>query len=182
MLELEETPLHNCFLLKPSVFTDKRGTFYESYNQQLFEETTGLSINFVQDNQSTSKRGVLRGFHFQKAPYAQAKLVRAIAGEVLDVVIDLRHDSPTFKRSFKVLLSNENKLQLFVPAGCAHGFLTISDSSVFAYKCDKYYSRESEAGIIWSDPTFNVDWGFPEEDIILSEKDAHLPTFEELEL
>ncbi len=182
MLELENTPLKDCFLLKPSVFEDRRGTFYESYNQRRFEETTGLEINFVQDNQSTSQKGVLRGFHFQTGAHAQAKLVRAVSGEVLDVVVDLRPDSPTFKESYKVVLSNENKLELFVPAGFAHGFLTISEASVFAYKCDQYYNKESEAGIIWNDPTLNIDWEFPEKDIILSEKDALLPTFEELEL
>lgn len=181
MLELENTPLKDCFLLKPAVFTDNRGTFYESYNQARFEKTTGLKINFVQDNQSTSDRGVLRGFHFQKQPHAQAKLVRAVAGEVLDVVVDLRPNSPTYKKSFKVVLSNENKLELFVPAGFAHGFLTLSESSVFAYKCDEYYNRESEAGIIWNDPTLGIEWDFPEDEIILSEKDAALPTFEELE-
>lgn len=182
MLELEKTPLKDCFLLKPSVFTDNRGTFYESYNQERFEKTTGLKINFVQDNQSTSDRGVLRGFHFQKEPYAQAKLVRAVAGEVLDVVVDLRPGSPTYKKSYKVVLSNENKLELFVPAGFAHGFLTLSESSVFAYKCDEYYNRESEAGIIWNDPTLGVEWDFPEDELILSEKDAALPTFKELDL
>ncbi|GHA38987.1 dTDP-4-dehydrorhamnose 3,5-epimerase [Salinimicrobium marinum] len=182
MLELEKTPLKDCFILKPRVFEDERGTFYESFNQQRFEETTGLKINFVQDNQSTSTRGVLRGFHFQTGAYAQAKLVRAVAGEVLDVVVDLRPDSPTFKKSFKVLLSNENKLELFVPAGFAHGFLTTSETSVFAYKCDKYYHKESETGIIWNDPTLKIDWEFPEDEIILSEKDALLPTLKELEL
>lgn len=182
MLELEKTPLNDCFLLKPSVFADNRGTFYESYNQQRFEKTTGLKINFVQDNQSTSTRGVLRGFHFQKEPYAQAKLVRAVAGEVLDVVVDLRPDSSTFKKSFKVVLSNDNKFELFVPAGFAHGFLTLSEASVFAYKCDQYYNKESESGIIWNDPTLAVDWDFPEDEIILSEKDALLPTFDEIKL
>lgn len=182
MLELEKTPLKDCYLLKPSVFRDKRGTFYESYNQQRFEETTGLGIRFVQDNQSTSTRGVLRGFHFQKPPHAQAKLVRTVVGKVLDVVVDLRRDSPTFKKSYKAVLSNENNFQLLVPAGFAHGFLTLSETSVFAYKCDEYYNKESEAGIIWNDPEINVDWEFPEEEIILSEKDAALPTLKELNL
>ena len=182
MLELEKTPLKDCFILKPRVFEDERGTFYESFNQQRFEEVTGLKINFVQDNQSTSTRGVLRGFHFQRGAYAQAKLVRTVAGEVLDVVVDLRPDSPTFKKSFKVLLSNENKLELFVPAGFAHGFLTISEASVFAYKCDQYYNKKSEAGIIWNDPTLKIDWEFPEKEIMLSEKDAILPTLDMLEL
>lgn len=180
MLELEKTPLQDCFLLKPSVFIDKRGTFYESYNQRRFEETTGLNMNFVQDNQSTSKKGVLRGFHFQKAPHGQAKLVRAVAGEVLDVVVDLRPDSPTYRKSYKVVLSDDNKLELFVPTGFAHAFLTISEASIFSYKCDKYYNHESETGIIWNDPTLAIDWEFPKENIILSEKDALLPTFKQL--
>lgn len=182
MLEIEKTPLKDCFLLKPSVFRDLRGTFYESYNQQRFMETTGLSVNFVQDNQSTSTRGVLRGFHFQKPPFAQAKLVRTVFGEVLDVVADLRPDSPTFKKTFKVVLSSENNIQMYVPAGFAHAFLTLSEHSVFSYKCDHYYNQQSEAGIIWNDPTLNVDWDFPEEQLILSGKDAVLPTFEKLDL
>lgn len=182
MLELEKTPLKDCFLLRPSVFIDERGTFCETHNQRQFEEITGLNINFVQDNQSTSTRGVLRGFHFQTGQYAQAKLVRTIVGEVLDVVVDLRPKSSTFKKSYKVVLSRENNLQLFVPAGFAHGFLTLSKTSIFAYKCDKYYNKKSEAGIIWNDPTLDIDWDFPEDEIILSEKDAVLPTFESLKL
>ena len=182
MLELEKTPLKDCYLLKPSIFRDKRGTFYESYNQQRFKDTTGLGIQFVQDNQSTSTRGVLRGFHFQKPPHAQAKLVRTVTGKVLDVVIDLRSDSPTFKKSYKAILSNDNNFQLLVPPGFAHGFLTLSETSVFAYKCDKYYNKESEAGIIWNDPEISVEWEFPEDEIILSEKDAALPTLKELNL
>lgn len=179
MLEIQQTPLKDCLLLKPSVFEDKRGSFYESYNKEQFEKATGLQIDFVQDNQSTSSRGVLRGFHFQTAEYAQAKLVRSVFGKVLDVVVDLRPGSPTYKMNYKVVLSAENNYQLFVPAGFAHAFLTLSESSVFAYKCDKYYNREAEGGIIWNDPTLNINWDFPREEIILSEKDAGLPTFKE---
>lgn len=182
MLELEKTPLQDCFILKPSVFKDKRGTFQESYNQKRFLENTGIDIDFVQDNQSTSRRGVLRGLHFQSGPYAQTKLVRTVLGEVLDVVVDLRPESLTFKKSFKVLLSDENNFQLFVPAGFAHGFLTLSEASVFAYKCDKYYNKEAETGIIWNDPALAIDWQFSEEELILSEKDADLPTFDQLKL
>lgn len=182
MLELEKTPLKDCFILKPSVFEDNRGTFMESFNQKRFIETTGLNIDFVQDNQSTSEKGVLRGLHFQKGPDAQAKLVRVVTGKVLDVVVDLRPGSPTFKESFKVVLSDENNFQLFVPAGFAHGFLTLSETSVFAYKCDHYYNKEADAGIIWNDPEFNIDWEFPEDQLILSEKDAELPVFKELKL
>lgn len=182
MLEIENTPLKDCVLLKPSVFRDNRGTFYESYNKKRFADTTGLDVEFVQDNQSTSRRGVLRGFHFQTGAYAQAKLVRAVFGEVLDVVVDLRPDSPTYKMNYKVVLSHENNFQLFVPKGFAHGFLTLSEASVFAYKCDEYYNREAESGIIWNDPTLAVAWDFPTNEIILSEKDAILPTFKELSL
>ena len=179
MLEIEQTPLKDCFLIKPSVFEDKRGSFYESYNKEIFEKATGLHIDFVQDNQSVSSRGVLRGFHFQTGEFAQAKLVRSVFGEVLDVVVDLRPGSPTYKMNFKVVLSAENNLQLFVPAGFAHGFLTLSESSVFSYKCDKYYNREAEGGIIWNDSTLAINWNFPKNEIILSEKDASLPTFKE---
>lgn len=182
MLEIEKTPLKDCFILKPSVFKDKRGTFMESFNQERFEEASGLDIKFVQDNQSTSEKGVLRGLHFQKGPHAQAKLVRAVAGEVLDVVVDLRPGSPTFKKAFKVVLSDENNLQLFVPAGFAHGFVTLSETSVFAYKCDQYYNKAADAGVIWNDPDLNIDWEFPEDQLILSEKDGQLPTFKDLEL
>lgn len=182
MLEIENTPLKDCFLLKPSVFRDHRGTFLESFSQKVFEEVTGLHLKFVQDNQSTSTKGVLRGLHFQKGVFSQSKLVRTVAGKVLDVVVDLRPDSPTFKKSYKVILSNENHHQLFVPSGFAHGFLTLSETSVFAYKCDQYYHKEADAGVFWDDPTFGIDWEFPKEKLILSEKDANLPTFQELEL
>lgn len=182
MLEVLNTPLKHCFLLKPSVYKDQRGTFQESYNKKQFEKATGLNIDFVQDNQSTSSKGVLRGLHFQTGPFAQAKLVRVVFGEVLDVVVDLRPQSPSFKKSYKVVLSHENNLQLFVPAGFAHGFLTLSEASVFAYKCDRYYQKEAEGGIIWNDPFLDINWGMPEENLILSEKDALLPTLETLKL
>lgn len=182
MLEIKETPLRDCFLLVPSIFKDQRGTFHESFHQEKFRATTHLNIEFVQDNQSTSRRGVLRGLHFQTGSDAQAKLVRTVYGEVLDVVVDLRPDSPTFRKSYKVVLSDQNHFQLFVPAGFAHGFLTLSKASTFAYKCDRYYNKESEAGIIWNDPTIGIDWEFPDQELILSEKDAVLPTFDQLEL
>lgn len=182
MLELENTPLKDCFLLKPSIFRDHRGTFLESFSQRRFEEVTGLQLNFVQDNQSSSSRGVLRGLHFQTGQFAQSKLVRTVLGKVLDVVVDLRPNSPTFKKSFKTVLSDENHYQLFVPAGFAHGFLTLSDVSVFSYKCDQYYNKKADAGVFWNDPAFKIDWEYPHDKLILSEKDAHLPTFENLEL
>ena len=182
MLELENTPLKDCFLLKPSVFKDHRGTFLESFNQKRFEETTGLHLNFVQDNQSRSTQGVLRGLHFQTGPFAQSKLVRTVLGKVLDVVVDLRPNSPSYKKTFKAVLSDQNHHQLFVPAGFAHGFITLSEVSVFAYKCDQYYNKEADAGVFWDDPTLAIDWEYPKNKLILSEKDANLPTFKELGL
>lgn len=182
MLEIEQTPLVDCFILKPSVFKDHRGTFLESFSQKRFEEATGLNMEFVQDNQSSSHKGVLRGLHFQKGKYAQSKLVRTVFGKVLDVVVDLRPDSPTFKSSFKVVLSDENHLQLFVPAGFAHGFITLSEMSVFAYKCDQYFNKEADGGVFYNDPVFGIDWEYPLDQIILSEKDANLPSFKTLEL
>lgn len=182
MLTLEHTPLQDCFILKPQVFKDARGTFMESFNEKRFKEITGLDLHFVQDNQSTSEKGVLRGLHFQSGEYAQAKLVRVVSGKVLDVVVDLRPYSPTFKKYFKVVLSDENQFQLFVPKGFAHGFITLSETSIFSYKCDNYYHQESESGIIWNDASLNIDWEFPEESIKLSPKDVQLPTFNELDL
>lgn len=182
MVKRIETPLKNCFLLKPFVFRDHRGVFHESYNKQRFNDVIGFDVDFVQDNQSSSTRGVLRGLHFQKGDDAQAKLVRCAYGSILDVVVDLRKGSPTYKKHFKVVLSESNFLQLFVPSGFAHGFVTLSELSVFAYKCDRYYNKESEGGIIWNDPDLDIDWHLPKEELILSEKDAALPTIEELGL
>ena len=182
MLEIEHTPLKDCFLLKPSVFRDERGTFMESFSQRQFEAVTGLHLNFVQDNQSSSKKGVLRGLHFQTGAFAQSKLVRCVAGKILDVVVDLRQHSPTYKQHFKAILDNENHHQLFVPAGFAHGFLTLSETSVFAYKCDQYFNKDADSGVYWNDPAFGIKWEYPHDELILSEKDANLPTFEQLEL
>lgn len=182
MMEKIDTPLKDCFLLKPSVFKDTRGIFMESYSRRRFREITGLDIEFVQDNQSVSTRGVLRGFHFQRGEYAQAKLVRCPMGEILDVVVDLRPDSPTFKKSFKIHLNQTNHLQLFVPAGFAHGFVTLSEQSIFAYKCDQYYHRESEAGIRYNDPELGIDWEFETSKLLLSEKDQSLPSLKDLSL
>ena len=178
-MEIQHTPLKDCYLLKPAVFTDHRGAFFESYNKTIFEELTGLRVDFVQDNQSISSFGVLRGLHFQTGKMAQAKLVRVISGSVLDVVVDLRKDSRTFGKHFAVTLSEENNLQLFVPRGFAHGFITLSEKAVFSYKCDNYYDKASEAGILYNDATLQIDWHLPEEDFIISEKDLILPTFQE---
>jgi dTDP-4-dehydrorhamnose 3,5-epimerase len=178
-LELKKTPLKDCFILKPKVFQDERGLFCETFNQKIFKNVTGLSVDFVQDNQSISSKGVLRGLHFQKGKMAQAKLVRVVKGSVLDIVVDIRKDSATFGKSFSVVLDDVEHLQLFVPRGFAHGFITLSEQSIFSYKCDNYYDKTSESGIIYNDATLALDWHLPKEEFIISEKDLELPTFEE---
>ena len=179
-MELQKTPLTDCFIVIPRAFEDARGVFCETYNQITFQKTTGLTVDFVQDNQSFSKKGVLRGLHYQKGAMAQAKLVRAIQGRILDIVVDLRKDSKTFGKSFSIELTAENRKQLFVPRGFAHGFITLSETSVFGYKCDNYYNAASEGGIIYNDATLQLDWYLPEEEFIISEKDLQLPTFKEV--
>ena len=178
-MELQKSPLKDCFILKPKVFKDERGVFYETYNQKIFERATGLKTDFVQDNQSISAKGVLRGLHYQTGKMAQAKLVRVVKGKVLDIVVDLRKDSETFGKSFSVVLDDLENLQLFVPRGFAHGFITLSKQSIFSYKCDNYYDKASESGIIYNDATLALDWHLPKEEFIISEKDLELPTFEE---
>lgn len=178
-MELQETPLKDCFILKPKVFRDERGLFYETYNQKVFEKVTGLTTDFVQDNQSVSSKGVLRGLHFQTGNMAQAKLVRVVRGKVLDIVVDLRKESKTFGKSFSVVLDDVEHIQLFVPRGFAHGFITLSGQSVFSYKCDNYYDKTSESGIIFNDATLGLDWHLPKEEFIISEKDLELLGFEE---
>jgi dTDP-4-dehydrorhamnose 3,5-epimerase len=176
-MKIRETGLKGCLVLEPSVFDDGRGYFFESFNQKTFEEKIGIHISFVQDNQSMSQRGVLRGLHFQKGEHAQAKLVRVLKGKVLDVAVDIRPNSPTFGNVFSVVLSEENQKQLFVPRGFAHGFSVLEDETVFFYKCDNYYHKESEGGIIYNDSQLNIDWKLEEKEIILSEKDKVLPNF-----
>ncbi|MFD2698162.1 dTDP-4-dehydrorhamnose 3,5-epimerase [Mesonia sediminis] len=175
-MQIEKTNLDGCFLLKPRVFEDERGSFFETFNQQVFEQTTGLNVNFVQDNQSISKYGALRGIHLQTGDHSQAKLVRVIQGEVLDVAVDLRKDSPSFGKSYQVKLNHKNNYQLFIPKGFGHGFVTLSKQAIFAYKCDAYYHKASEAGIIYNDPTLNINWQIPAEELLLSPKDQVLPT------
>tara|TARA_B110000046_G_scaffold153053_1_gene162439 strand:+ start:201 stop:746 length:546 start_codon:yes stop_codon:yes gene_type:complete len=171
-----ETKLKGCFILEPNVFKDTRGYFFESFNQNTFNDLIGEEINFVQDNESFSSKGVLRGLHFQTGNDAQAKLVRAVKGTVLDVVVDMRKDSPTFAEHFSIELSEENKTQLFVPRGFAHGFIVLSDMAVFSYKCNNFYNKASEQGLRYDDPSLGVDWILPEEDFIVSDKDLVLPT------
>lgn len=173
-MQIEKTFIEGCFILKPTIFKDKRGSFFESFNQQKFEGVTGLKINFVQDNQSISDRGVVRGLHFQTGKYAQAKLVRVIKGEVLDVAVDLRLDSKTYGKHFSIILNDENNYQLFVPRGFAHGFAVLKDNTIFSYKCDNQYNKESESGIYYGDLSLGIDWNLPESEIILSEKDKTL--------
>ena len=172
---IKETKLKGCFIIKPQVFKDKRGYFVESYNQKAFNDALGLEIDFVQDNESQSSRGVLRGLHYQLGKHSQAKLVRVIKGRVLDVVVDLRPNSKTFRESFSIELSEENKMQLFIPRGFAHGFLVFEDETIFSYKCDNFYNKESEAGIIYNDKDLDIDWRISENELIILEKDLHLP-------
>ena len=179
---VKETILKGCYTLHPKVFEDKRGYFIESYNENTFKKSLGQDINFVQDNESQSSKGVLRGLHYQTGKFAQAKLVRVIKGKVLDVAVDLRKDSLTFGKHVSAILSEENKTQLFIPRGFAHGFLVLEDDTIFSYKCDNFYNKESEAGIIYNDKDLNIDWKFSENELILSEKDMSLPSFKNAEL
>jgi len=167
--------LEGCFIITPRIFNDDRGYFFESYNAQKFNEGIGSEINFVQDNQSFSTKGVLRGLHFQKGEYAQSKLVRVTRGEVLDVAVDLRKKSPTFGQSFSIILSEENNQQFFIPRGFAHGFIVLSEVAVFQYKCDNYYDKASEGGLHYADPELNIDWGLPFDELLVSDKDKELP-------
>lgn len=179
-MKKETTPLRDCFVLKPLIFKDERGAFFESFNQKAFSEAAHFIPAFVQENQSISKKGVLRGFHFQKGEHAQAKLVRVVRGAVQDVVVDLRKESETFGKHFSIILDDVNNYQLYVPKGFAHAFLCLTDAVIFSYKCDAYYHPPSESGILCKDKTLNVWWELPEEMLILSEKDKNLPTFTSL--
>lgn len=178
-MKVENTTLDGCLLLTLSQFKDARGTFCETYKKQDFKTHTGLTVDFVQDNQSISSFGVLRGLHFQRGPMAQAKLVRVIEGKVLDIVVDLRKDSDTYGKHYSVVLDSIKRQQLYVPRGFAHGFITLSQKSIFAYKCDNFYDKNSESGIIYNDATLSLDWHLSKDDLIISEKDLALPTFEE---
>ena len=174
-----KTEIPDVYIIEPSVFGDNRGYFLESFNLEKFEENI-YPIKFVQDNESKSSRGVLRGLHFQKPPFEQAKLVRCIEGRVLDVAVDVRKESPTYGKHVAVELSGENKRQLFVPRGFAHGFSVLSESAIFAYKVDNTYAPESDSGIRFDDKELNIDWGLSEEKILLSVKDKNLPAFKDL--
>jgi len=172
------TKLEGCFIIEPKIILDERGYFMESFNEKTFQKGIGQEVHFVQDNQSYSSKGVLRGMHYQTGAHAQAKLVRVLQGEVLDVAVDLRPNSPTYGQYESVLLTGENQRQFFVPRGFAHGFLVTSNTAVFFYKCDNFYNKESEAGVIYNDKTINIDWNFPSEKLIISEKDRIQPNLE----
>ncbi|WP_299455582.1 dTDP-4-dehydrorhamnose 3,5-epimerase [uncultured Microscilla sp.] len=177
-MPFKETPLNDLWLFEPRIFEDNRGYFYESFNQNEFTKATGITLPFIQDNHSFSKKGVLRGLHFQKPPHAQAKLIKVIQGTIWDVVVDLRKDSPTFSQHLGFELSAENKNQLYVPQGFAHGFIVLSESAEVLYKCDDFYAPQAESGIIYNDPDLAIDWKIDSSNIIISEKDAVLATFQ----
>ena len=174
-MKLLNTHLADCFIIEPTIFVDERGYFFESFNEHKFCELAGFAVHFVQDNQSYSTHGVLRGLHFQEGEHAQAKLVQVAKGEVLDVAVDLRADSPTYGEYESVVLSAENKKMFFIPRGFAHGFAVLSDEAVFQYKCDNYYNKQAESGIYYADPQLAIDWKIPPDNLIISEKDRELP-------
>lgn len=173
-MKLIETPIPDLFIIEPTVFEDTRGFFYESYSEQKLAQQ-GINYKFVQDNHSKSSYGVLRGLHFQRPPFAQTKLVRVTQGKVIDVAVDLRAESPTYLHHFLVELSAENKKQLLIPQGFAHGFLVTSETCEFLYKCDNFYNKEADGGIRFDDPQLNIDWLLPKEQLIISDKDNNLP-------
>lgn len=175
-MKIIPTPIPGLLVIQPTVFEDDRGYFYESFNSRILEEA-GVQTAFVQDNQSRSMYGVIRGLHYQLEPYAQAKLVRVLEGSVLDVAVDIRTGSPTYGQSFAIELSADNKQQLYIPRGFAHGFSVLSPYATFFYKCDNYYARDHEGGIAWDDPSLAIDWRIPADKAILSGKDLQLPRF-----
>ena len=174
-MEVIKTAIEGVLILEPRVFKDERGYFFESFNAAEFAAKTGLDINFVQDNESKSSYGVLRGLHFQTGEHSQSKLVRVVKGRVLDVAVDIRRGSPTFGSYVSVELSGEDHRQFFIPRGFAHGFAVLSDEAVFQYKCDNFYAPASEGAIAWNDPDLAIDWKLPADAVILSEKDKHHP-------
>ena len=176
-----DTPIQDVKIIEPRIFGDARGYFFESFSQRRFDEMVSKTV-FVQDNESRSVAGVVRGLHFQLPPFTQAKLVRVVRGAVLDVAVDIRKGSPTFGQHVAVELTEENHLQFFVPHGFAHGFAVLSDEAVFQYKCDNYYAPQAEGAIAWDDPALGIDWRVPKENRILSEKDAHHPLLADAEI
>ena len=173
-MEMIELELSGAFLIKPKVFEDSRGYFFESFNQNIFKES-GIGVNFVQDNQSLSHKGVLRGLHFQNPPYAQGKLIRVVKGSVLDVAVDIRKSSPTYGKHVAIELSEENKFMFYIPEGFAHGFLTLEDNTIFSYKCTNFFNKNSEGSILWNDVDLNINW--ETKTPLLSKKDEEAPNF-----
>lgn len=179
-MKVIDTSIEGAYIIEPRIFSDSRGYFFESYSQKEFDEKIG-PIRFVQDNESYSSYGVLRGLHFQKPPFAQSKLVRVISGRVLDVAVDIRMGSPTYGQHVAVELSGENHRQFFIPRGFAHGFVVLSETALFQYKCDNFYAPQSEGAIAWDDPALAIDWRIPADRILLSEKDRHHPLLKDME-
>jgi len=180
-MEIQKTPIDGLLIIKPGVFKDERGYFFESYNKERFLQN-GILMDFVQDNQSKSSYGVIRGLHYQLKPYAQTKLVRVLQGKIYDVAVDLRKDSPTFGKWFGVALSDDNFKQFLIPKGFAHGFSVLSQSAVVMYKCDSYYNKASERGIIYNDKSLNIDWKIKPEAVLVSDKDKMMESFEKAEM
>ncbi len=178
-MNIIETPLKDLFLIEPKVWRDDRGYFFESYNEKAFNDA-GIKAKFIQDNQSFSQKGALRGLHGQANPHAQGKLVRVIQGKVLDIAVDIRKDSSTYGQHYSVELSAENFRMIWVPPGFLHGFSTLEDNTIFCYKCTNLYNKDSEIGVIWNDKDLNIDWGLKPEEAILSPKDLILPNFKDL--
>lgn len=176
-MNVVKTDIEGVLVIEPRVFGDARGYFFESFNARDFAAQTGIDVHFVQDNESRSCHGVVRGLHFQRPPYAQAKLVRVVEGEVLDVAVDIRRQSTTYGQHVAMLLSADNHRQFFIPKGFAHGFAVLSETAVFQYKCDEYYHPEAEGAIAWDDPTLAIDWHLAASEVLLSEKDSHHPLF-----
>lgn len=180
-MEVIKTAIEGVLILEPRIFGDARGYFFESFNAKEFAEKTGLNVTFVQDNESMSHYGVLRGLHFQKPPFTQSKLVRVVKGRVLDVAVDIRKGSPTYGQHVAVELSEENHRQFFIGKGFAHGFSVLSDEVIFQYKCDDFYAPQSEGAVAWNDPDIAIDWQIPAEKVLLSEKDSHHPYLRDFE-
>lgn len=181
-MKFSKTNIPDVILCEPTIFNDDRGYFFESFNQKTFEKHLGKSIYFCQDNEAKSTKGVLRGLHYQLPPFAQSKLVRVISGKVLDIAVDIRKGSANFGQYVAVELSEENKRQLFVPAGFAHGYVVLSDEAVFSYKVDNHYHKASERGIIFNDPELQIDWKLPINELLISEKDKVQPAFNKADL
>lgn len=179
-MDIQATKIKDCFIIKPKVFKDCRGYFMESFNARDFNEKTGLEVDFVQDNESESNFGVIRGLHGQHGNFSQSKLVRVLKGEVLDVVVDFRPNSNTYLQHVSIKLNANDKNQLFVPRGCLHGFSVLSESATFFYKCDNYYNKDSEIGLRYDDPDLNIDWQILNEEAVISDKDLILPFYKDI--